>query len=533
MKLIITGEKARKKLLKGAKIMYDCVATTLGPKGRNVAIARQWHYPIVVHDGVTVAKEVESKDEYIDMGIQLIRESAANTNTEAGDGTTTATLLSYHIIKKGMELLEKGYNPMVLRKQIEETLPLLVKRLEEISTETNSQRDIEYVATVSSSSKRIGKLVAGAIEKVGKDGLITVEEGKSIKTEVEYTEGMEIDKGWKSHLFRTNTEREEAVVHKPAIVIFNKEVSMQKEIVPLLEAIVNKNKNFVIVGKVKGPALEIIVGNKLRGNVNALVIDPPSFGDNQLAILEDLAILTGGKVITDEFLGMDKETFAKEFDINWVGNANSVVAGKDTTKIIKLDDDKIDKAVNTRVKQLRNLKEKEESIFEQEKLDERIAKLTTGAAVIKVGVKNEVEMREKVERVKDAVGSAKSALREGIIPGGGLAFIKMAEALEPSKNEGHALMHSVLYEHPRKLFTNAGEDEKSIEVIFEEISKKEGNYGYEVNTGEIVDLVKAGIVDPTKVIRLGLENAVSVAGTILTTDVLIALKYQFNKDGEG
>jgi chaperonin GroEL len=529
MKKIAIGKDARLKLLEGVKLMYDCVVTTLGPKGRNVALSRPWGYPLVIHDGVTVAKEVESEDELVQMGVLLIREAANNTNTEAGDGTTTATLFAYHLVEKGMKLLDEGVNPMFLRKQIEAAMPKLKEEINKIAVKTDKMSDVERVAYISSSDELVGKLVAEAIEKVGKDGLVTVEEGKTIDTTIDYTEGMEFDRGYRWAGFITNPDRQEAVLINPVVIIFNKELSMQIEVLPLLDTFLKQGiKTFFFVGKIKGPAMDIIATNKRSGNFNALVVDPPGFGDNQKAILEDLAIMTGGKVIPDEFFGMPQEEFVKNFDKDWIGYAKTVITNERTTKVIKTDDKDIQTAVKERVRTLKKQKENSDSPFTVEQLDERIAKLTTGAAVIKVGVKNEVEMREKVERVKDAVGAAKAALEEGVVPGGGVTFMRIAEEVfrKTDLNDGERLLRDVLYEPVVKLLSNAGESEDKTATILSELAAQGGHVGYEVRSGEVKDMTKAGVLDPARVIRLSLENGVAVANTILTTDVLIADKHE-------
>ncbi len=514
MKKIVLKEDARNKLIEGVTLMYDVVCTTLGPRGRNVAISRQWGLPIIVHDGVTASKDVESKDEFVNMGVNLVREAAQKTNDEAGDGTTTSILLAYEIVKKGMALLEKGVNPMILRSQIQSALTKVIDELARISTSTKSQADLEKIAFISSADSDIGKLVGEAVSKVGEDGQVAVEEGFNL-TEVEYTEGLEIDKGYATPYLVTNPQRMEAVIENAQIAVTDKKVTTQIEIVPLLEALIKKNKNVVIFGDIEGEALRVIPDNKVRGVFNGLVVPAPSFGDRRKDFLNDICLATGATLFSEE-LGLNMQDFAQQFNLEWIGSAKRVIATKKNTVILEGGGDK--KVVAKYIDDLRKQKQNEKQVFEREKLEERLAKLTAGVAVIKVGAKTELEMRERVERVKDAVGAARAALEEGIVPGGGVAFIRIAKALK-AETDGEVLLHDVLYEPVKKLLLNSGEE--NIEKIVKDIEVKGVNFGYEVNSGKIVDLITEGIIDPTKVIRLSLENACSVANSILTTDVLI------------
>jgi chaperonin GroEL len=519
MKIIKRQQEARDSLLKGVKLVYDCVCTTLSPKGRNVSISRAWGLPLVVHDGVTVAREVMAEDEFENQAVQLVVEAARKTNEEAGDGTTTSILLAYHIIDKGMEILKDPQeNPMVLRKQIEATLPTLKEAIKGITKTTDKKEDIERVATISSTDPIVGKAVAEAVEKTGSDGLVTVEESITGETYVSYTEGVQISSGYdRIWRFVTNPDRMEAVVEDAAIIILGKKVSLQIEIVPLLEAVLKQNKNVVIFGDVQGDAMATIVTNKAKGNIQALVIDPPGSGPNRTNLLNDLAVYTGATLISDE-LGLDLEQFANQFDKTWVGHANKVIATKDTTIIVEGGGTK--EAVDSRIEQIKTQIEQEKTLYEKEVLQERLARLTTGVAVVKVGAKTDIEMRERIERVKDAVGSARAALQEGVVPGGGVAFLRLAAALD-HETKGSKLMDEVLHESIKKILINSGETEEKAGRIINDIDSKGGNWGYEVNSGEIKDMVEAGVIDPAKVIRLALENAISVAGSILTTDVQI------------
>ncbi len=532
MKKIIFKQEAREKLREGAKIMHDAVVTTLSPKGRNVGITRQWGTPIVVHDGVTVAREVEDKDEFVNSGIQLIREAASKTNEEAGDGTTTSTLLAYQIIDRGMTLLEEGTNPMVLRKQMEESIPKLKEELKKISKPVKGLEDIKRVAFISSADEEIGNYVAQAVEKVGDHGLITVEEG-GVEMGIDYTEGMEFNKGYAAPHFITSPQRMESVIDSPIIAVIGKKVTLVKEILPLLEVMAAIKKDIVIIGDVEGDALKTAVVNKMKGNINILIVPPPGYADRKDNALEDIALITGATVVSDE-IGLDLTQFQNQFDKKWIGTAKMVVAGKNSTMIIKQEEKDVvtepekesikerNKKLEERIENLKEYIKKEKSPFEVEKAQERLAKLTTGVAIIKVGAKTEAAMRERLERTKDAVSAARAASDEGIVPGGGVAFIQIAKIFEGRDlNPGEQLLFNVLHTITDKLLENAGEDEKKQVEIIKEIKQKGGDFGYNVNSGQVEDLIKSGVIDPAKVIRLSLENAVEVGGSILSTDCLI------------
>jgi len=516
---------ARDKLIKGVEIMYKAVGTTLGPKGRNVAIAREWGMPIVVHDGVTVAREVFDKDEFVNMGINLVREAAVKTNDEAGDGTTTSTLLSYFIIKYGMELIDKGQNPMTIRKQLDEALPKLNEQLKKISVEVKSDEEVARVAKISSTDEEVGKLVSEAVKKIGRDGTITVEDNKDETTLLEYSEGLQIDNGWKNPYFITNPKTMEAVVENPMIVVLGKKITIVNEILPLLNVLVNQGKDIVLFGDIEGLALQVAIRNKMEGILNILVVDVPGYSDRRENLMNDIVTVTGsGKIVKDE-LGLGQAEFAKQFDLKWVGRAKKVIASRKKTVII--DGKGTKENVDERIKTIKAQIENEKNSFEVEKLKERLAKLTTGVAVIKVGAKTEIARREKEERVKDAVSAAQAAKEEGIVPGGGIAFLKLKEALisnDRIPNMGEEILLKALTEPIKKILHNAGEPDDKFESILKTVREKGGNFGYEMESGNIVDLVKEGIIDPAKVLRLALENAISVAGSILTTDCLIAIK---------
>jgi chaperonin GroEL len=515
IKKLAFQKEARQKLLDGVKILADAVTITLGPKGRNVAIMRQWGLPIVVHDGVTVAREVASEDPLEQIGIRLVREAASKTNEEAGDGTTTATLLAYELVKRGMTLIDEGINPMVLRQQIYAVLPDLLAELEKISEPVKNSKDIAKVAFISSANKEIGELVAKAVEKVGKDGLVTVDEG-GVETEVEFTEGMEFDKGYLSPYFITNPQRMECVIENPVVVLLNRKLSLNTEIVPLLEKMAQVSKDIVLIAEdVKGDALATIAANKMKGNINAVAVAVPGHGTNKSNYLDDIAVLTGATVDSSESpIDIQKDT-------KWLGRAERVVVSKSTTVIIGGKGDK--KEIKERIDSLKKQIEDEDSKFEKEKLEERLARISTGIGVIRVGAKTEIEMREKIERVKDAVGAATAAREEGVVPGGGSVFLQLTKVLK-SRSEGEKLLQEVLESPARKLMLNSGVTNDVINTFVQGIlSANDTTLGYEVESGEIKGLVEEGIIDPAKVVRLALENALSVGCSILTTDCLIGI----------
>lgn len=519
MKKLAFQTNAQDALLEGAKLLADAVTTTLGPKGRNVAIQRQWGSPIVVHDGVTVAREVDSIKPLVKMGIDLIRDAAARTNEEAGDGTTTATLLAYELVFKGFKLIREGMNPMVLRSQIYAALPLVLAQLKEKSTLVVGTTDIAKVAFISSTDEFIGNLVAEAITKVGKDGLVTVEEGVGNTTYLDYTDGVEFKSGMLSPYFITNPGRNEAVVLNPIIAILEKKITMANEILPMLEAMAVVSKDIVVIADdIAGDALGTIVGAKMRGLINAVAVHSPNIGDKSQS-LEDLAVLVGAKLIK----ASDRINFAN--DQSYFGKADKVTVSRTTTVIIGGKGAKVH--IEARLQALRDQRDNEESKFEKEKIEERLARLTRGVAVVRVCAKTEVEMREKIERAKDAVGAAQSAQAEGVVAGGGTIFLQMAKVLK-GENEGEKLLKEVLEAPVRKLMFNGGENNDFINKTVSDLVKSNGSTGYEMLSGKVVNLVKEGIIDPAKVVRLALENAVSIGTQMLTTDCLIA--YDFTKD---
>lgn len=518
--LMVFDEEARDKLSRGVELMYKAVCSTLSPKGRNVAINRNWGSPIVVHDGVTVAREVKDPDKFVQMGINLIKEAASKTNDEAGDGTTTSTLIAREIVKEGFSLVEKGVNPMVLREEVINAKDQALAGLQELTRPVKSRKDLERVAYISSASEEIGELVGGAVHKAGDNGLVTVEESGGYDTYVEHTEGLSTDKGFISPYFVTNPRQMEATIDKPYIIITDRTITINSEIVPIVEAIITKfgSKDIVIIGSVSGQALKTLVTNKVEGTINVLAIKPPSFGSHVKGFLEDIAVATGGKVIS-EHLGYTPEKLVENLDESWFGRADKIVADKNMTTIVGGRGDK--KAVQKQVEAIKGLIEKEGNSPEKEKLEERVAKLSTGVSVVRVGAKTEVEAREKMEKVKDAVGSAQSAKEEGVVVGAGTTFLRLQEYVNKD-TDGAKIVRKALGAVLKKILVNSGEDEENIHTITKIVrDSKNKSDGYEIMAGKVVDLNKEGILDPTKVVRLCLENGCSVATSILTTNTLI------------
>lgn len=521
------GSNARQSLLKGINILANAVTTTLGPKGRNVAIDKKWGGPSIVHDGVTVAKEIELKDVYQNMGAQLVKEAATKTNDKAGDGTTTATLLAQAIANKGLQNVTAGANPMMVRKGLEKGLKAILDELDKMkkTIKIDDKAEITNVATISAGDADIGKKIADAVVKVGRDGLISAEEGKGLDIETKETTGMEFDQGFLSPYFVTNTERMEATIEKPYIVITDKKISSIQDILPFLEKLIKLTKNFVIVSEdIDGEALATLVVNKLRGTFNVLAVKAPGFGDRRKAMLEDIAVLTGGRVISED-VGAKFDTIDPQ---EYCGRADSIIADKDNTKIIGGGGSQAD--VDARVAQLKTQVDKTTSDYDKEKLQERIAKLVGGAIVLQVGGATEVEMKEKLERVKDAIGATKAAVEEGILPGGGVALLKSIKSLDSVKFDNDEekvalnILQFALDQPTRKLAENSGEDAGFVVNKIREALEADpkSDFGYNAATGEFGSMTKFGILDPAKVTKSALTNAVSVGTMILTTDVLIA-----------
>ncbi|MDD4027264.1 MAG: chaperonin GroEL [Candidatus Shapirobacteria bacterium] len=520
------GQDARQSILNGVNILANAVITTLGPKGRNVAIDKKWGGPTVLHDGVSVAKEIELQDPYENMGAQLIKEAASKTNDIAGDGTTTATVLAQAIVNKGLQNVAAGANPMVLRRGLEKGLQIVISELDKMKKEIKSddQASIEQVATISAGDSEIGKKIAESMIKIGKDGLITAEEGKGMALETKETSGMEFDQGFLSAYFATNTESMEAVIENPYIVLTDKKISSLQEFLPFLEKLVKLTKNIVIIADdIDGEALAALVVNKIRGTFNILAVKAPGFGDRRKAMLEDIAVLTGGTVIAED-LGLKFDTVEPN---EYCGHADSVTADKDKTRIIGGSGSTVD--VKARVSQLRNQLNKNTSDYDQKNFQERIAKLVGGAIVLQVGGATEVEMKERLERVKDAIEATKAAVEEGILPGGGVALLKVSLKLDLIKTDsieeqvGIDILKYALEQPVRMLAQNSGEDGGYIfNLIKDKVSAdSKSDYGYNAATGKMGSMIKDGILDPAKVTKSALINAVSVGQMILTTDVLI------------
>ena len=524
------NEEARRSLKEGVDILANAVKTTLGPKGRNVALDKKFGAPTVTHDGVTVAKEIELDDHFANMGAQLLKEAATKTNDVAGDGTTTATVLAQAIVHEGMRNIAAGANAMLLKRGIDLATDAVVERLLEMATEVKGKEEITQVATISAADKEIGELIAEVMEKVGKDGVITVEESKGLQFETEYTEGMQFDRGYISPYFVTNPDRMEAVLEDPFILITDKKISAIADILPILEKVANARASlFIIAEDVDGEALATLVVNKLRGTLNVLAVKAPGFGDRRKEMLRDIAILTGGQVISEEVgRKLDSAT------INDLGRARRVVATKDETTIVEGAGDP--EAIKGRAEQIRAQIETTTSDFDREKLQERLAKLAGGVAVIKVGAATETELKEKKHRVEDALSATRAAVEEGIVPGGGVALLKAAEALDDVQAEGDVLtgvkiVKRALEEPLRGIVANAGLDGSVVVQNVRRLQQEKNSptIGYDVIRNDYGDMLEWGIIDPVKVTRSAVENAASIASMILTTEALITDKPEEQK----
>jgi chaperonin GroEL len=528
-KQLVFSEDARRKLRTGMNMVANAVSATLGPKGRNVAIDRKFGSPTITHDGVSVAKEIELEDPFENMGAQLLKEAASKTNDIAGDGTTTSTVLAHAIVNEGLKALEAGYNPMLLKHGILQATNTVVEELRKMAVKIDTKEEIASVATNSAADVEIGQLIADVMDQVGKDGVITVEESKSMSDEKEFVEGMQFDRGYLSAYFITTTDKMEAVINEPYILINEKKISAAQDIVPILEKLVQIGKRdlVIIAEDIDGEALATLVLNKLRGMLNVLAVKAPGFGDRRKAMLNDLAILTGGTVIAEE-TGRKLETAT----LQDLGRAEKVVSDKENTTIIGGKGKKGD--IEGRIKEIRAEIDKSTSDYDKEKLQERLAKLSGGVAIIRVGAATETEMKEKKHRVEDALSAARAAVEEGIVPGGEISLInaankldKLLKNLDGEDNEetkvGINIVKKALEAPIRKLAANAGQDGSVIidTVRRTAIDKKNKNIGYNVLTDEYTDMIAAGVIDPVKVVRGALENASSIAIMILTTDVLI------------
>ena len=517
-KQLIFNQDAQQALRKGIDALADAVKLTLGPKGRNVVLDKKFGPPSVTNDGVTIAKEIELEDPFENMGAQLIKEAATKTNDVAGDGTTTATVLAQTMIHEGMKNIAAGANPMALKRGIEKATTVVVEEIKKNATQIKDKEQIAQIAAISANDQEIGELIAKVMEKVGKDGVVTVEEGKGTRFETEYVEGMNFDRGYISPYFVTNAERMEAVLEDPYILLTDKKISAVSEILPILEKVLQVSKNLLIVAEdVEGEALATLVVNKLRGTLNCLAVKAPGFGDRRKAMLEDMAILTGGQVISEE-----KGRKLESATIADLGRARRVVSTKDETTIVEGKGS--EEAIKARIKQIKAQIEETTSDYDREKLQERLAKLAGGVAVIKVGAATEVELKEKKHRVEDALSATRAAVEEGIVPGGGVAFINAIPALEKlsvngDESIGVAIVKRALEEPLRRIAINAGQEGS---VVVDTVKKNGRNgFGYDALRNEYGDMVAKGIIDPAKVTKAALQNAASIAAMILTTDVLV------------
>ena len=518
---IIYGEEARKALQAGIDTLADTVKITLGPKGRNVVLSKKYGSPLITNDGVTIAKEIELEDAFQNMGASLVKEVATKTNDAAGDGTTTATLLAQALVREGMKNIAAGANPMVVKKGMQKAVDAAVAEIKKNSQTVSGSKDIERVATVSAGDESVGKLIAEAMEKVTADGVITLEEGKTAETYSEVVEGMQFDRGYISPYMVTDTDKMEAVIDDPYILITDKKISSIQDVLPLLEQIVQAGKKLIIIAEdVEGDALTNIILNKLRGVFVCVAVKAPGFGDRRKEMLKDIAILTGGEVITDE-LGLD----IKETQINQLGRAKQVKVNKENTIIVDGYGDS--EAIKARVHEIKNAIENTTSEFDKEKLQERLAKLSGGVGVIKVGAATEVEMKEKKLRIEDALAATKAAVEEGIVAGGGTALINampavkaLVDTLEGDEKTGAKIVLRALEEPVRQIALNAGLEGS---VIIDTINREgKVGYGFDAYTETYGDMISAGIVDPAKVTRSALQNAASVAAMVLTTESLVA-----------
>ena len=523
-KQLVFSEDARRRLKNGVDVVANAVATTLGPKGRNVALDRKFGSPTITHDGVTVAKEIELEDPFENMGAQLLKEAATKTNDIAGDGTTTSTVLAHAIVTEGLKNLAAGANPMLLKHGIEFASRMIAKAISEMAIEVTTKEEIADVATISAQDSNIGELIAEVMDKVGKDGVITVEESRGLEFEKEYVEGMQFDRGYISAYFVTDSEHMEAVIEEPYILIHDKKISAAADIVPLLEKLVQVGKrDLVIISEdVDGEALATLVLNKLRGMLNVLAVKAPGFGDRRKAMLQDLATLTGAQVISEE-TGRKLETTT----VSDLGRAEKVVSDKDNTTVIGGHGE--ENGIKGRIDQIRTEIDKTTSDYDREKLQERLAKLSGGVAIIRVGAATETELKEKKHRVEDALSATRAAVEEGIVPGGGVALLNARKVLENFKMEnddeqiGVVIVRRALEVPMRKIAENAGMDGSVVvqNVRARQESEKNPNIGYNVIDDQYEDMLKGGVIDPAKVTRGALENAASIASMILTTEALI------------
>jgi chaperonin GroEL len=520
-KQIIYSQDARQAILKGVNKLADAVKVTLGPKGRNVILEKKFGAPTITKDGVTVAKEIELKDPIENMGAQMVKEVASKTSDVAGDGTTTATVLGQAIYREGLKMVASGANPMDLKRGIDMAVAKAVEAIDKLAKQVDSNEEIAFVGTISANNdEEIGKIIAQAMDKVGKDGVITVEEAKGLDTTLEIVEGMQFDRGYLSPYFVSDPERMECVLENVKILLYEKKISNMKDLLPILEQVARQGRPFLIISEdIEGEALATLVVNKLRGTLQVAAVKAPGFGDRRKAMMEDIGILIGGKMISED-LGIKLE------NIKWeeLGEAKKVTIDKDNTTImVDTNDKKRKDAIAGRVKQIKVQIEDTTSDYDREKLQERLAKLVGGVALIKVGAATEIEMKEKKARVEDAMHATKAAVEEGIVPGGGVTFLRIISALDKIKAEGDVLqgitiVKKALEEPARWIATNAGHEGS---VIVNDIKLKEGAFGFNAQTEKMEDLMKSGVVDPAKVAKVALKNAASIAGLLLTTEAVV------------
>ncbi len=528
-KILLYDEEARRAMERGVNKLAEAVRITLGPKGRNVVLEKKFGSPTITHDGVTVAKEVELEDPFENAGAQLVREVATKTEDVAGDGTTTATILAQAIAREGLKMVAAGANPMALKRGVDRAVAAVVEQIHKLAKSVETKEAIEQVASIAANDPTIGKLIADAMDKVGKDGVITVEESKGIETTVEVVEGMMFDKGYISPYFITDAEKMEAVIDDAVLLLTDKKISAIKDLLPVLERIVQLGRPLVIIAEdVEGEALATLVVNKLRGTLNAVAVKAPAFGERRKAILDDIAILTGGQVISEE-VGLKLENT----DMAHLGRAGQVKIRKEETIIIKGGGKKGE--IEKRVQQLRKQIEETESDYDREKLQERLGKLAGGVALIKVGAPSEAELKYRKTRTEDALRATRSAVEEGIVAGGGSALVVAGKTigalkLEGDEKTGASIVARALSEPAKQLAVNAGQEGS---IIVEHLREQKSGWGYDVMSGEFVDMFKAGIVDPAKVVRSALQNAASVAGLLLTTEAMVVEKPEEEKQGSG
>ena len=524
-KEIVFSDNARSKLVEGVNLLANAVKVTLGPKGRNVVLERSFGSPVVTKDGVSVAKEIELADKLQNIGAQLVKEVASRTSDAAGDGTTTATVLAQAIVREGQKYVAAGLNPLDLKRGIDKAVIAAIEELKKISKPTTTSREIAQVATISANGEEsIGQRIAEAIDRVGKEGVITVEDGKSLADELDVVEGLQFDRGYLSPYFINNPDKQVAVLDSPFILLHDKKISNIRDLLPVLEQVAKAGRPLLIIAEdVEGEALATLVVNNIRGILKTVAVKAPGFGDRRKALLEDIAILTGGQVIAEETgLTLEKATLAE------LGQAKRIEVSKENTTVIDGGGDA--KNIEARVKQIRVQIEEATSDYDREKLQERVAKLAGGVAVIKVGGATEIEVKEKKDRVDDALHATRAAVEEGIVPGGGVALIRVRNAIKdlkgsnPDQDAGVKIVLRALEEPLRQIVTNAGEEAS---VVVAKVAEGSGNFGYNAQTGEYGDLVESGVLDPTKVTRTALQNAASVAGLLLTTDATV---YEAPKD---